>query len=347
MKADIFDELFVLELANNHWGQLDRGMKIINEFSKIVRFNNVKAAIKLQLRDVDNFVHKDFRDRIDIRYVKKTMDTKMPKDDYIQLANLIKANNCIRMATAFDEASAALCVDLGIDIIKIASSDINDWFVIAAIAETRKPVIASTAGCSLKNIDDIVRYFENRDIPLALNHCIAIYPTPPEDSQLNQIDFLVNRYPNNVIGLSSHEDRKREDYTSIIIGYAKGARTFERHIDLEGYDEKGITPYCLSPEQINKWFEAFARAKELCGADGRSKIMSRRSEIEYLQKLHRGAYARRELSKGHPINHDSVADDFYLAIPCQEGQVSCKTLANNTILKRDLQKDEALMITDL
>ena len=48
----IFEELFVLELANNHWGKLDRGLKIIEEFAQVVRFNNVKAAIKLQFRDV-------------------------------------------------------------------------------------------------------------------------------------------------------------------------------------------------------------------------------------------------------------------------------------------------------
>ena len=58
---DIFEELFVLELANNHWGDVDRGLKIISDFSKIVRFNNVKATIKLQVRDVDSFIHKDFR----------------------------------------------------------------------------------------------------------------------------------------------------------------------------------------------------------------------------------------------------------------------------------------------
>ena len=56
---DIFEELFVLELANNHWGDVDRGLKIISDFSKIVRFNNVKATIKLQVRDVDSFIPTD------------------------------------------------------------------------------------------------------------------------------------------------------------------------------------------------------------------------------------------------------------------------------------------------
>ena len=78
---NFFEDLFVLEMANNHWGQLERGLRIITDFSKIVRFNNVRATIKLQFRDVDNFIHKDYRERGDIRYIKKTLDTRMSKHE--------------------------------------------------------------------------------------------------------------------------------------------------------------------------------------------------------------------------------------------------------------------------
>jgi hypothetical protein len=47
-----------------------------------VRFNNVRAAIKLQFRDVDSFIHKDFRDRSDIYYIRRVTETKMSKEDY-------------------------------------------------------------------------------------------------------------------------------------------------------------------------------------------------------------------------------------------------------------------------
>ena len=34
-----FDNLFVLEIANNHWGSLERGKQIVREFAKIVNDN--------------------------------------------------------------------------------------------------------------------------------------------------------------------------------------------------------------------------------------------------------------------------------------------------------------------
>ena len=90
MNRDIFEDLFVLELANNHWGDVQRGLKIISDFARIVRFNNVRAALKLQFRDVDHFIHKDFRHRTDVRYIKKTLDTQLPKSDYATLVNAVR-----------------------------------------------------------------------------------------------------------------------------------------------------------------------------------------------------------------------------------------------------------------
>ena len=78
MNRDIFENLFVLELANNHWGNVDRGLKIINTYGQIVRFNNVRAAIKLQFRDVDEFVHPAWRDRTDVyKYTEGTLNVDL------------------------------------------------------------------------------------------------------------------------------------------------------------------------------------------------------------------------------------------------------------------------------
>ena len=69
----IFENLFVLEAANNHWGDLTRGKRIIQEFATVVRYNNIKAAIKFQFRDVDNFVHEEFKGNQDLRYIHVTL----------------------------------------------------------------------------------------------------------------------------------------------------------------------------------------------------------------------------------------------------------------------------------
>jgi sialic acid synthase SpsE len=334
---DIFDELFVLEVANNHLGDVQRGLKIIANYAQVVRFNNVRAAIKLQFRDVDSFIHKDFRGREDIRYIKKTLDTRLRPEDFATMVQAIRDAGCTPMATPFDESSVDFCCELGISILKIASSDCNDWILIEKMAKTKKPVIVSTGGSSLKDIDDLVTFFSNRHIPLAINHCVSLYPSEDSDIELNQIDYLRNRYPNHTIGFSTHE--YHDWSSSMLMAYAKGARTFERHIDIQT-EGMTVSPYCSVPEQIDTWFKAFHRAKRMCGAPGTQKRLPPQKEISYLDSLVRGVYAKRDLPMGHVLQDA----DVYLAIPLQQGQISCRELMRGEVIRKAVQKDQAVLI---
>ncbi len=338
---DLFENLFVLELANNHWGKLDRGLKIIRDHAAIVRYNNVKAAIKLQFRDVDEFIHPEFRGNQDLRYIKKTQDTKLTRDDFARMVEEIRYLSCIPMATPFDEASVDLCIEFDMPIIKIASSDMNDWVLIEKIASTRRPTIVSTGGASEKDLDDLVSFYEKRDIPLAINHCVSLYPSEDGELELDQIDYLRDRYPNHVIGLSTHE--YHDWHSSMLISYGKGVRSWERHIDID-YEGVAVSSYCTLPEQADVWFKAFHKAAEMCGGRGRSKRVISKRETQYLDALVRGAYARRPIEAGYQFTKDSFERDFYLAIPLQKGQLSCREIMNGQTLKAAIEPDQPLTI---
>lgn len=319
MNRDIFEHLFVLEMTNNHLGSLERGLKIIHEHAPVVRFNNVRAAIKLQFREVESFVHKDFRSRKDIRYIRRVSETRLSRDEYGILVEAIKKSGCMPMATPFDEKSVDMCVDFNLPIIKIASADSNDWLLIERIAATKKPVIVSVGGTSLKDMDDMVTFFENRNIPLAINHCVAAYPHEDGECDLNQIDFLRDRYPNHTIGYSSHE--YKDWTTSVQIAFGKGARTFERHIDIES-DGAPVAKYSSLPHQLDTWFKAYHQAMTFCGTAGHERRSILQKETDYLDTYIRGVYAARDL----PIDHQLEAEDVYLAIPLQKRQISTREL---------------------
>lgn len=344
LKSDIFENLFVLELANNHWGDLKRGLLIVQEHGAVARYNGIKAAIKLQFRDVDNFIHPDFKGNEEHRYVKKTEATKMSKKEYAQMVKAIRDVSCIPMSTPFDEQSVDLCVELGLPLIKLASSDINDWSLIEKIASTRLPVIASSGGATEKNLDDLVLFFERRNIPLSINHCVSLYPSEPHDLELNQIDYLVKRYPGHVIGLSSHEYLDWQ--ASMYISYAKGARTWERHVDIDA-DGVGVSPYCSLPEHTDIWFKAYNMAKTMCGGSTCERRTCSNKEIAYLDALVRGVYARRPLEPGYVFSSATFADDFYLAIPLRKGQLSCREIINGEILIKAIGANEPLMLDNI
>jgi N-acetylneuraminate synthase len=331
----IFNDLFVLELANNHWGKLDRGLKIIRDFAEVVRANGVRASIKLQFRDVESFIHDDFRYRTDLRYIKKTRDTHMPWNQLRRMIEVVREEGMLTMVTPFDEISVDKCVEFDVDILKIASSDIRDGVLLRKIAGAGKPVIASSGGASVEHIDALVDFFAQRNIPFALNHCVSIYPSEDSELELNQIDFLRHRYPDLTIGLSTHEHRDWHD--SVLMAYAKGARTFERHIDID-HEGVPVSPYCTKPEQADVWFKAFLKAKEMCGGSPTQKRVVPDKETRYLDALVRGVYARRDLPAGHVLSDD----DIYLAVPLLRGQISGREFTGGERLKTALVAGESI-----
>ena len=339
--ADVFENLFVLEAANNHWGSLERGLRIVREYGTVVRYNNVRAAIKFQFRDVDSFIHPEFQGSEDLRYIKKTEATRLTVEEFGAIVKETVRVGCIPMATPFDERSVDLCVQFDMPIIKVASSDVNDWPLLEKVASTKLPVLISSGGASEKDLDDVVTFFENRSIPLGINHCVSLYPSEDHELELNQIDYLKDRYPGHTIGLSTHEYHDWQ--ASMFMSYAKGARTWERHVDVDA-DGITVSPYCSLPHQVDTWFKAFHKAREMSGGSAYSRRVVQKREIEYLDALVRGVYARRELEPGYVFGKDSFDEDFYLAIPLQKGQLSCREIVNGEKLTRAIVPHEPLTI---
>lgn len=337
----IFENLFVLEAANNHWGDMERGLKLIRDHAVVARQNNVKAAIKLQFRKMDSFVHPDFKGTQEIKYIQKTEAKALTKGQYQVLIDEIKNMSCIPMSTPFDEDSVDLCVEFDLPIIKIASSDMNDWPLIEKIASTRRPVIVSSGGASEKDLDDIVSFFEKREIPLCINHCVSLYPSEDSELHLDQIDYLKNRYTSHVIGFSTHE---YHDWTSsMLMSYAKGARSWERHIDI---DHQGleVREYCSLPHNCDEWFQAFKKAKEMCGGIAHQRREISKGETEYLDALVRGVYAKKAVPVGTIIDNGNFNDHFYLAIPLMKGQLSCREVFNGEKITKSLNANQPLTI---
>ncbi len=358
MKHKIFNNLFVLELANNHWGDIARGLKIIQDFAKVMHKNDVYVAMKLQIRDVDEFVHGGFIPSNSVgkgseelaaapgqssRYIQKTLATKLSKEDFIRMVEEIKNQGFISMATPFDEKSVDLCVELGIEVLKIASQDTKSWTLIEKIASAGLPTAVSNGGTDIDDLDRIVTLFEQKNIPLAINHCVSLYPSEDSDLQLNKIDFLKKRYPNNVIGLSTHE--YNDWITSVVIGHAKGARTFERHVDIDD-GETPVSKYCSLPNQVDEWFKSFKKTIEMSGEEREGPRPISGKEREYVKSVSRGIYALRDLPAEHVISKDGIDKDFYLAIPLQSGQLSSRDLGPDSEykVKKSVLKDGPIML---
>ncbi len=323
MRNDIFDKLFILEMANNHMGDVEHGLATIKEFGKVCKKFPFRFAFKFQYRELDSFIHPDYKGRKDIKYVARFEETRLSEENFLRLKAELQANGFIAVCTPFDEPSVDRVVKHGFDIIKVASCSFTDWPLLEKIVRTDKPVILSTAGADLHDIDSVVAFFDHRHKKFAVMHCVGEYPTAKEHFELSQIDFLKTRYPEAIIGYSTHE--APDNYDAVRIAVGKGAAILERHVGLKT-DKYAVNAYSSVPEQIEKWLAAAQDAFLMCGVSGKRREITPK-EAEDLRGLRRGVFAKADINPGEKI---TAANSFF-AIPNVPGQVLANDMSKYAV----------------
>jgi len=304
--------LFILEMANNHMGDLAHGVALVRAFAQVCKPFPFQFAFKLQYRDLDTFIHPAMRGRDDVKYIKRFSETRLTRAQFDTLVAEIRANGFLCLATPFDEPSVAVIEEQGLDAIKIASCSMSDWPLLERVAQTARALIVSTAGAQLEEVDRLVSFLTHREKNFAILHCVGEYPTPDAHMHLSQIDFLQRRYPGVRVGFSTHEDPDNTDIVKIAL--AKGARVFEKHVGLPTA-QYPLNAYSANPQQVQRWLEAAQRALLLCG-EGTQRLPENPTERASLRALQRGVFARRPIAAGETVH----AEDVYFAFPPEEGQ---------------------------
>lgn len=306
------EPLFVLEMANNHMGDVDHGVRIIRTMGEVVRNFPFRFAFKLQYRDLETFIHPAKQGRDDLKYVKRFAETRLSREQFQLLIEAMREHGFLTMATPFDEVSMDLIEAQNLDIVKIASCSFTDWPLLERVVATARPIVASTAGASLDDIDRVISFFMHRQKEFAILHCVGEYPTPAEHMNLAQIDFLRSRYPGVRIGFSTHEDPDNCDIVKLAI--AKGAVVFEKHVGVPTPDYP-LNAYSAAPHQVERWLAAAQAAFTLCG-NGDRRLLSNPAEAASLRSLRRGVFARRPIKAGEVLR----SADVYFAFPPEDDQ---------------------------
>ncbi|MBN1865171.1 MAG: N-acetylneuraminate synthase family protein [Victivallales bacterium] len=336
-----YTNLFVLEMANNHMGDLEHGLDIIRACHSAIAPLDIRCAIKFQYRDLDTFIHPSSRGRADIKYVKRFEETRLPESAFLEMKAEAEKLGMLTACTPFDENSVGLVQKHKFHILKIASCSLTDWPLLDKIASVDLPVIASTAGADLEEIDKVVSFFEHRAKQLCLMHCVGSYPTPSNELEMNQIDLFKQRYPGIAVGFSTHEHP--DDLGPVKIAVAKGATVLERHVGM-ATEKYPLNAYSSSPEQLHAWAAAAKASLEICGTTaGRRKISAK--EAEDLRGLKRGVFASKKITPGEKISSDNT----FLAIPNQPGQLLANDLSKyiEHTLKQPLAENAPLLLGNM
>ena len=337
---NLFSNLIILDIANNHMGSVAHFNLIIDRFSKKLEKylkKDLKIAFKFQYRDLDTYIHKNYENN-DNKFVKRFTETRLAFDEYKKIKNKIKKLGFKTICTPFDENSVTKIIDHDFDYIKIASASMNDWPLLEKIASYNKPVIFSVGGKDLNSIDKVASFFDHKGCDYAILYCVAIYPSKNNELNLNKIRVLKERYPNKIIGWSTHENPN--EFTPISIAYSLGSRIFERHIGL-AENNFTLNEYSSNELQIESWLNQLILTKEILGDDDFQSLNQK--EKNTLKSLQRGAFAKKNLKSNKPIN----SSDIYYAFPSKEGQLDASINIEKAIISKQISKNTAIMLSDI
>jgi len=317
--------MYILEMANNHMGDIEHGKLIVDSFAHLVDKYGVNAAIKLQFRQLDSFIHKDFVNS-DLKQVKRFKETRLSKDEFKELLDHIRKHNLKTCCTAFDNSSIPWLEQLDVSIIKVASCSIDDWPLLEEISDINKKIIISTAGADLRTLHKVYDLFKTKNRDFAFMHCVADYPTPHNKANLKRIRTLSSEFPDIEIGYSTHES---PDCNTAVHAVIMGCNIIEKHIGVPT-DNYTLNGYSLSPEQFRDFLEETQYFHE---------ALLGKSETQHkaLRSLKRGVYFSSNMNCGDTI----TKEDIYYAMPVQELEVDYHFDASDTqnIIGKTLLKD--------
>lgn len=157
-----------------------------------------------------------------------------------------KEKGIISFSTPFDFSSVNFLESLDVPFYKIASFENIDLPLIKKVAQTGKPIIASTGMASLAELSELVETVKsNGCTDLTLLKCTSSYPATPEGSNLLTIPHLQQLFDCKV-GISDHTLGIGVAVASV----ALGATVIEKHFCLSRAEGGVDSAFSLEPEEM-------------------------------------------------------------------------------------------------
>ena len=274
MKVSLF---FIAEIGINHNGD----MKICKQLIDLAVTAGCDA-VKFQKRDIQSVYSQEFLDSFrESPWGKTQRDQKtgleFNKEQYQEIDDYCKKKNIEWFASAWDLKSQIFLKDFNCKYNKIASAMIVHKELLKIVADEKKHTFISTGLSTMKNIEEAVEIFKNKDCPFELMHCVSTYPMKDTDANLKTITTLREKFKCNV-GYSGHE-------TGLAISYAAaalGITSLERHITLNRAMYGSDQAASLAPPGLKKIVPEVRKIQKALG-DGVKKVLE--DEIPIAKKL--------------------------------------------------------------
>jgi len=224
---------------------------------------------------------------------------ELPWDAHPKLKTHCEERGVIFISTPYDVSSAKFLVELGCQVIKVASSEMTNLPLLDVLGDAGLPVMLSTGMSHWEEIVESVRFLEQKGTPLCILKCTSNYPATPASINLRGLIRMREAFPDCVLGLSDHS----EGIEISLAALGLGATVIERHFTLDpeawGPDHKASLP----PAEFKRLVKSIRRVE---AAMGDRDWTIEDEELGQRNTMQKGAYARRPISRNERVGLDDV-----------------------------------------
>lgn len=273
----------IAEIGNNHSGDIQTALHLIDAAS-----DAGADAVKFQRRSNRTLYARALLEKpydgshsFGATYGEHREALELAANAYPTLFMRAHQKGVTLFATAFDEQSVDdLEQWLEPPAYKIHSGGLTDTALLRYVASMGRPVILSTGGATIEQVDDAVATLLGHTTRIAVLHATAAYPAAFEELNLRCIQTLRERYPFAVVGWSCHV----HNLSMVMAAYALGARIIETHFTLNRSMKGTDHAFSMEPATLKKLCKDLKRGHLALG-DGVKRLYP--SEIGPLSKMRR------------------------------------------------------------
>jgi sialic acid synthase SpsE len=296
------------EIGQNHNGSVDIAKLIIELVTRPVR--EELFGIELKPMDAIKLTRRDLKKEMTASQMNKAYESpnsfgktygehraflELDDSQHHEIFKYAKSRGLDVVETICAIGALSLLKQFYPDYIKVASRDLTNLPLLAALAETKVPMIVSTGMGGKSELDEALNVITKYHSEISILHCVSEYPTQPKNANLKSISYLLKHYGKYTIGYSDHTIGLSAPVAAVAIG----AKIIEKHITIDRQMKGTDHPGSLGPDGINRMIRDI-RLTEM--SMGKEDIFSISDIEEARRKLERSIASKSEIKKGSIIS---------------------------------------------
>jgi N-acetylneuraminate synthase/sialic acid synthase len=291
----------IAEIGHNHQGSVKKARELFRAAQEAGAH-----AVKLQKRDNRTLYTRAAYDRpydnensFGATYGEHREFLEFGLREYQELQAYAAELELDFFSTAFDIRSADFLEGLNVPAFKIASGDLKSTPLLKHVARFGRPMVISTGGATLEDVERAYDAIMPINTQLAILQCTAGYPAAFEELDLGVISTYRERFPEAVIGFSSHDN----GIAMPVAAYMLGSRIVEKHFTLNRTSKGTDHAFSLEPVGLRKLVRDLDRTFKAMG-NGQKKIYE--SERAPILKMGKSLVVARDLPIGHVLKPEDI-----------------------------------------